>query len=76
MRLISTRTVGEAGWPPAKRLLIEAGEALVEEATAPLADNLSPRIQARRDDIVGQPLRTPASRAGRLDDFDLLNQVF
>jgi len=46
---------GKSGWPPASRLLIEAGEALVEEAVAPLADNLSRGIQARRDDIVGKP---------------------
>jgi hypothetical protein len=56
IRLISTTTLGgKAGWPPASRLLIEAGEALVEEAVAPLADNLSRRIQAGRDDIVGEP---------------------
>jgi len=56
IRLISTTTLGgKAGWAPASRLLIEAGEALVEETVAPLADNLSRGIQARRDDIVGQP---------------------
>ena len=58
IRLISTTTLGgKAGWAPAARLLIEAGEALVEEAVAPLADNLSWGIQARRDDIVGQASR-------------------
>src|ERR1700682_1721891 len=55
-RLISTTTLeGKAGWAPASRLLIEAREALVEEAGAALADNLSRGIQARRDDIVGKP---------------------
>jgi hypothetical protein len=56
IRLISTTTLGgKAGWAPASRLLIEAGETLVEEAVAPLADDLSWGIQPRRDDIVGQP---------------------
>jgi hypothetical protein len=56
IRLTSTTTLGaKVGWAPASRLLIEAGEAWVKETVAPLADNLSRGIQARRDDIVGQP---------------------
>jgi len=57
IRFTSTMTLGEkAGWSPAARLLIEAREALVKEAVAPLADNLPRRIQALRDDIVGEAL--------------------
>jgi hypothetical protein len=57
IRFTSTTTVGgNAGWPPASWLLVEAREALLEEAVAPLADNLPWGIQTRRDDIVGQAL--------------------
>jgi hypothetical protein len=46
IRLISTTTLGgKAGWAPASRLRIKAGDALAEEAVAPLADNLSRRIR-------------------------------
>jgi hypothetical protein len=43
---------GKAGWTPAARLLVEAREAVLEEAMAPLADNLSRRVQARPDLVV------------------------
>jgi hypothetical protein len=57
IRFTSTMTLGgKAGWSPAARLLLEAREALVKEAVAPLADNLPRRIQALRDDIVGEAL--------------------
>jgi hypothetical protein len=43
---------GKAGWTPAARLLVEAREAVLEEAMAPLADDLSWRVQARADLVV------------------------
>ena len=47
-RLTSTTTLGgKAGWPPASRLLLEARQALLEEALAPLTDDLARRIEAR-----------------------------
>jgi len=56
MRFTSTTTLGgKAGCPPASWLFLEAGQPLVEEAFAPLADDLAWGIQASRDDIVGQP---------------------
>lgn len=43
---------GKAGWAPAARLLVEARKAVLEEAMAPLADDLSRRVQARADLVV------------------------
>ncbi len=54
---------GNAGWAPAARLLVEAREAVVEEAMAPLADDLPWRIQARADLVVAE--------AGRREEDDL-----
>ena len=57
IRFTSTTTPGgKAGCSPASQLLIEAGEALLEEALAPLADDLPWGIQPRGNDIVGQSL--------------------
>jgi hypothetical protein len=71
IRLTSTTTLGgKAGWAPASRLLLETGEALVEEAVAPLADNLPRSIQARRDDIVGQSVGGQQDQL-RADDISI-----
>jgi hypothetical protein len=45
---------GKAGWTPAPRLLIEAREAVVEEAMPPLTDDLAGRVHARADLVVAQ----------------------
>jgi hypothetical protein len=45
---------GKAGWTPAARLLIEAREAVLEEAMPPLADDLSWRIQPRANLVVAK----------------------
>jgi len=56
-RLTSTTTLGgKAGWGPASRLFLQTGQALLEEALAPLADDLARRIEPRGDDIVAQAL--------------------
>jgi hypothetical protein len=55
IRFTSTTTVGgKAGRTPAARRLVEAREAVVEEAMAPLADDLPRRIQARADLVVAE----------------------
>jgi hypothetical protein len=43
---------GKAGWTPAARLLVEAREAVLEEAMAPFADDLSRGVQARANLVV------------------------
>jgi hypothetical protein len=54
-RLTSTTTLGgKAGWVPASRLFLQAGQAFFEEALAPLADDLARRIESRGDEIVAQ----------------------
>jgi len=45
---------GKAGWTPAARLLVEAREAVLEEAMAPLADDLPRRIQPRADLVIAE----------------------
>ncbi|HEY8175474.1 MAG TPA: hypothetical protein VIF32_07275 [Gemmatimonadaceae bacterium] len=55
IRFTSTTTLGgKAGWTPAARLLIEAREAVVKEAMAPLADDLAGRIQPRADLVIAE----------------------
>ena len=55
IRFTSTITLGgKAGWTPAPRFLVEAPEAVLKEAVAPLADDLSWRIQARPDLVVAE----------------------
>jgi len=68
IRFTSMMTVGgKAGCPPATWLLLEASQALVEEALAPLADNLARAVQAGRDDVVGQPLGGEQDQLGADD---------
>jgi hypothetical protein len=63
-RLTSTTTLGgKAGFTPASRLFLKAGDAFFKEAVAPLADDLARRIEPGRDDIVAEPL------GGEQDDF-------
>ena len=55
--LTSTTTLGgKAGWAPASRLFLEAGQSLGTEPLAPLADDLARGIQARCDDVIGETL--------------------
>jgi hypothetical protein len=55
--LIATTTPGgKAGRTASTRLLLKAEEALLEEAFAPLADDLSGRVQAGGDLVVAEPL--------------------
>jgi hypothetical protein len=55
MRLTSTTTLGgKAGRSPAARLFVESGEAVLEEAMSPLADDLSGRVQPRADGVVAE----------------------
>jgi hypothetical protein len=54
---------GKAGWTPAARLLVEAHEAVVEEAMAPFADDLSRCVQAGTDLVVAE--------AGGREEHDL-----
>ena len=63
-RLTSTTTLGgKAGWAPASRLFLKAGQALIEKAVAPFADDLARRIESRGDEIV------PESLGGQQDDL-------
>jgi hypothetical protein len=55
IRFTSTTTLGgKAGWTPAARLLVEAREAVPEEAMAPFTDDLAGRIQARADIVIAE----------------------
>jgi hypothetical protein len=55
IRLTSTMTLGgKAGWTPAARLLVEPREAVLEEAMAPLTDDLSWRIQPGPNLVVAE----------------------
>jgi hypothetical protein len=54
---------GKAGWAPASRLFVEAGEAFQEEALPPLTDNLPRQVAARRDVVIAEVL------GGENDDF-------
>jgi len=55
IRFTSTMTLGgKAGWTPATRLLIEAREAVLEEAMAPFTDDLARGIQPRTDLVIAE----------------------
>ena len=51
----TTRLGGKAGWTPAARFLVEAGEAVAVEALAPFADDLARRLQAGPNLVVAEP---------------------
>ena len=54
--LIATSTLGgKAGRTASPRALLEAGEALLEEALAPLADDLSGGVQPGGNLVVAEP---------------------
>jgi hypothetical protein len=56
--LIATTTLGgKAGRATPARTLFEAGEALLKEALAPLADDLSRRVHSGGDLVVAEPIR-------------------
>jgi hypothetical protein len=56
--LIATTTLGgKAGRAASARTLFEAGEALLKEALAPLADDLSRRVHSGGDLVVAEPFR-------------------
>ena len=52
---LDDETGGKAGFTPAAGLRLKARHAGERESLPPLADDLSRRIQAGRDDIIGQP---------------------
>ncbi len=52
---------GKAGWTPAPWLLLEAGQTLLEEPLAPLADDLPRQVEARTNLVVRQSI-------GRIED--------
>jgi hypothetical protein len=55
--LIATTTLGgKAGWTPAAGLLVQPCEALFEEPFAPLADDLTRRIEPCGDLIIAETL--------------------
>jgi len=54
--LTATTTLGgKASRPPAARSLLQANEALLEEALAPLADDLPRRIEPKGNLVVAEP---------------------
>jgi hypothetical protein len=56
--LIATTTLGgKAGRATSACTLFEAGEALLKETLAPLADDLSRRIHSGGDLVVAEPFR-------------------
>jgi hypothetical protein len=68
MRFTSTATMGgKAGWTPATRFLIEAREAVSEEAMAPFTDDLSWHIQPRADLLVAETGRGEEHQLGAND---------
>jgi hypothetical protein len=69
--LIATTTLGgKAGRTASTRPLFEAGEALLKEALAPLADDLSRDIQPGGDLVVAEPFRG-VEYDSRPDDFPI-----
>jgi hypothetical protein len=52
-----TAAGGKAAWAAVSRLLFQAGQTLLEEAFAPLADDLAGRVQPRCNLVIGQPTR-------------------
>ena len=55
--LTATTTLGgKAGWSPAPRQLLEAGQPTSPKPLAPLADDLARQIEAGRDDVIRQAL--------------------
>jgi hypothetical protein len=55
---------GKDARPALARQLFEPGQAPLEEAFAPLADDLARRIEALRDLIVAQPPRSEENDLG------------
>jgi hypothetical protein len=56
--LIATTTLGgKAGRAASARTFFEAGEALLKEAFAPLADDLTRRVHSGGDLVVAEPFR-------------------
>jgi hypothetical protein len=49
-----TRLGGKAGFTPASRLRLKARQSGQSESLAPLADDLTGRVQSGSDDVVGQ----------------------
>ena len=54
--MATTTLGGKAGRAPAARPLLQAAQALLKESFTPLADNLTGRIEPRRDLVVAQSL--------------------
>jgi len=75
MALISTaRLGGKAHRTAPARSLLEAGEALLEEALAPLADHLPPGVEPRRDVVVIETLRREEHQLGS-DDLPIRQRI-
>ena len=51
----TTRLGGKAGFPPASGLPLEPRQAGQSEALPPLADDLTRRIEAGSDEVIGKP---------------------
>jgi hypothetical protein len=70
--LIATTTPGgKAGRPPASGPFLQAGEALLEEALAPLADDLPWRVETGRDLVIAEALGRVKDNFGT-DDIAIL----
>jgi hypothetical protein len=68
MALTSTaRLGGKAHRTSTARSLLEAGQAFLEEALAPLADHLTPDVEPRADDVVVETLRRQQDQLGSDD---------
>lgn len=66
---MATMTLGgKAGWTPAPWLLLEAGQTLLEEPLAPLADDLPRHVEACSNLVVRQSI-------GRVEDDLCTNYV-
>src|SRR5512134_291853 len=60
----TTRLGGKAGFAPASGLPLEAGEARQGEPLTPLADDLTRRIEARSDEVIGKAISRHENDSG------------
>jgi hypothetical protein len=75
-RLTSTTTLGgKAGWTPASRRFLEAGQTVLKEALSPLADDLTREVETRGDDIVSEAGRSQENDF-RADDVSIRRRIF
>jgi hypothetical protein len=66
----TTRLGGKAALTPASGLTLEAGQTGESESFAPLAHDLRRRVEARGDEVIGEPFGRHEDDPGA-DDFTI-----